>query len=104
MVFRDEDIWSMEARWQDETHRIELDGKLNYQGPLFNARLDTETFEPVQIEVTGRARDGDLLSLDPAATMFVLLNGLMRSLPHLTRALAAGADDTGKIPHPGYAE
>ena len=104
MVFRDADIWSMEARWQDETHRIELNGKLNYHGPLFSAQLDTETFEPVQIEVTAQAQDGDLLSLDPAATMYVLLNGLSRSLPHLPGALAAGADCTGNIPHPVYVE
>jgi len=108
MVFREAKHWSMEARWQGETHLIalngELNGKLNYHGPLFNAVLDTETFEPRQIEVTERARDGDLLSLDPAATMYVLLNGLRKSLPHLPYALAAGAESTGKISHPGYVD
>jgi len=104
MVFRDANHWSMEARRQDETHRIELNGKLNYQGPLFSAQLDMESFEPVQIEVTQRARDGDLLSLDFAATMYVLLNGLRSSLPHLPVASTAGDDSTGKISHPGYVE
>ena len=94
----------MEARWQNETHRIEMNGKLDYQGPLFSARLDTETFEPVHIEATANARDGDVLSLEPAATMYVLLNGLRKSLPHLPTALDAGCVTTGKIPHPGYVE
>ena len=108
MVFREAKHWSVEARWQDETHLIELNGelngKLNYQGPLFSAVLDTKTFEPRWIEATARARDDDLLSLVPAATMYVLLNGLRRSLPHLPYALAAGAESTGKISHPGYVD
>ena len=104
MVFRQADSWVMEARWQNETHRIELNGKLDYQGPLFSARLDTETFKPVQIEATANARAGDVLSLEPAATMYVLLNGLRKSLPHLPTALDGGRVTTGKIPHPGYVE
>ena len=33
---------------------------------------------------------GDVLSLEPAATMYVLLNGLMNSLPYLPTALPSG--------------
>jgi hypothetical protein len=36
--------------------------------------------------------------------MYVLLNGLRRSLPHLPTTLPAGLDAIGKIPHPGYVE
>jgi len=104
MVFRQADTWVMEARWQNETHRIELNGKLDYKGPLFSARLDTETFEPVQIEAAANARVGDALSLEPAATMYVLLNGIRKSLPHLPTASDAGCATAGKIPHPGYGE
>jgi putative selenate reductase len=104
MVFRDADTWALEARWQDETHRVELNGKLDYQGPLFSARLDTESFEPEQIEVSAGVGNGDVLPLEPAATMYALLNGLKKSLPFLPAALAAESIDTGKIPHPGYVE
>mgnify|MGYP001828718585 FL=1 len=92
----------MEARWQGETHRIELNDGLDYKGPLFSARLDTTSFEPVQLHVGGETGDGSALSLEPAATMYVLLNGLTKSLPFLPTALAAECSADGKIPHPDY--
>ena len=104
MVFQTGDAWAMEARWQGETHRLDLNGTLNYQGPLFSAKLDPKTFDPVQVETTAGARPGDELSLEPAATMYVLLNGLKESLPHLPTALPAALAAEGKIIHPGYVE
>ena len=104
MVFRAGDTWAMEARWQGETHRLELNGTLNYQGPLFSARLDPETFETVHLEAAAGARPGDELSLEPAATMYVLLNGLKESLPHLPTALPSALAAEDKILHPGYLE
>jgi putative selenate reductase len=104
MVFRKADLWAMDARWQGRTHRIELNGKLDYHGPLFSARLDPDTFETEKIEATAATRDGDVLSLEPAATMYVLLNGLRQSLPQLPTALPAELAASGKIAHPGYAE
>ncbi|MBT8071034.1 MAG: hypothetical protein KJO80_11425, partial [Gammaproteobacteria bacterium] len=96
--------WSMAARWQGITHRIELNGRLDYRGPLFNARLDPDTFAIDLIEATGNARDGDELSLEPAAVMFVLLRGLMQSLPYLPVALPPETADAGRVAHPGYVE
>ena len=104
MVFREVDQWAMDARWQGQTHRIELNEKLDYLGPLFSARLDSETFEAEWIEADTAARTGDKLSLEPVATMYVLLNGLKQSLPQLPTALPAGLAASGKIAHPGYAE
>ncbi len=104
MVFQEEDKWAMEARWQGDTHRIELNDGLDYKGPLFSARLDRKSFEPVQIDVSAEAGNGGVLSLEPAATMYVLLNGLTKSLPFLPTALSAGLTKDGKIPHPGYVE
>ncbi len=104
MVFRDVDSWAMESRWQNRTHRIELNGTLEYRGPLFSARLDPQTFAVVHIEVAADARAGDRLPLEPAATMFVLLNGLRKSLAHLPAVLPAEAANTGRIAHPGYAD
>jgi len=104
MVFRETDAWVMEARWQDETHRITLNGKLDYHGPLFKAQLDPATFEVVQIKLTDTARVDDALSLEPAATMYVLLNGLRKSLPYLPTTLSEELASAGRIAHPGYAE
>ena len=114
MVFRDADQWAMEARWQDATHRIELNGKLDYAGPSFRARLNPETFEVEYADVTGGAKEGDLLpmepslSLEPCAAMFVLLRGLQQSMPHLPTARSGQGPDslaaTGSFAHPGYRE
>ncbi len=104
MVFRDADRWAMEARWQGRTHRIELNGKLDYQGPLFSARLDPDSFEAEWIEAATGIRAGVALSLEPAATMYVLLTGLRQSLPQLPTALPPELANSGKITHPGYAE
>jgi putative selenate reductase len=104
MAFRQPGTWAMEARWQGETHRLELNGGLVYHGPAFSAKLDAETFEPVQIDVNEGVENGGELSLEPAASMYVLLNGLKKSLPFLPTALPEGSVDKGKIPHPGYQE
>ncbi|MGB5290692.1 MAG: putative selenate reductase subunit YgfK [Lysobacterales bacterium] len=104
MVFRTGESWMMEARWQGETHHLELKAGLEYRGPLFSAQLERETFKPLQIDITEKAQPGDELSLEPAAAMYVLLNGLKESLPHLPVALPAGHTAEGKIPHPGYVE
>ena len=86
MVFRDADRWSMDARWQGETHHIDLNGELDYTGPSFRARLNPETFEIQQTEHTGSTENGAGLSLEPCATMFVLMTGLKQSAPHLPTA------------------
>lgn len=104
MLFRDADQWAMDARWQDETHRIELNGTVDYHAPLFSARLDPETFTAEQINTTAKAGDKVTLSLEPAAVMYVLLNGLRQSLPHLPTAKRTEPATTGRITHPGYLE
>ena len=108
MVFRDADPWAMDARWQGATHRIELNGRLGYTAPSFRARLNPDSFEIEQAELTDGAKEGDSLSLDPCAAMFVLLVGLKRSMPHLPTARSGqrldGSAATGRISHPGYRE
>ena len=92
----------MDARWQGATHRIELNGKLDYTGPSFSARLNPETFEVEQ----SNARDGadGPLSLEPCAAMFVLLRSMQQSMPFLPTALPAAVTAASKIEHPGYEE
>jgi hypothetical protein len=73
MLFRDEDQWAMDARLQGATHRIELNGKLDYTGPSFRARVNPATFEVEQAEPTGNGDAGEPLSLEACAAMYVLL-------------------------------
>jgi putative selenate reductase len=58
MIFRNADQWAMDARWQGATHHIELDENLDYAG-------------------------SDPISLEPCASMVVLLRGIAKSMPHL---------------------
>jgi putative selenate reductase len=92
MVFRDSRKWAMDARWGGATHRIELNGKLDYAGPSFTALIDPVTFGVERAAPGAFIRDGDVLSLEACAAMYVLLRGLSRSMPHLPAArLAAGS-------------
>jgi len=80
--------WAIEARWAGATHRIELDGaphscSLEYQGPSFRARIEPDSFRVERIESFAAATGADPVSLEPCATMFVLLQGLRTSMPHL---------------------
>jgi NADPH-dependent glutamate synthase beta subunit-like oxidoreductase len=92
----------MEARIGGETHRISVNGAVEYSTPSFTARLDVDTLGVLEATSNG-AGDGSVLSLEGAATMFTLLTGLQGSMPHLP---VVGADDGAysTITHPGYAE
>ena len=96
MMFGDDAI---EGRFDGETHRLELNGRLEYRTPGFTAVLDPETLGLVEA-TPAAASDGELLSLEGAAVMFTLLTGVRGSLPHLP-VMADGGTFVG---HPGYAE
>jgi putative selenate reductase len=104
MVRKDRDQWVLDARWQGATHRIELDGKLEYTGPSLRARLNPATFEVELAEPNGNSDVTDPLSLERCAAMYVLLRGLQQSMPFLPTAWPGDEAAVGKIAHPGYAE
>ena len=91
---------SMEARWAGETHRLSVNGAVEYTAPGLAVRLDADTFELLD----ATAGDGRVngLALDRAADMYVLLRGLRGSMRHLPPAADAGSST--RIVHPGYAE
>ncbi len=98
MVFED---GSMEGRWNGETHRLSVNGSVEYSSPSFSARLDPETFGLIEATPGKGTLEGQTLSLSPAADMFVLLRGLQGSMAHLPVMAAT----TGtKIGSPGYPE
>ena len=80
----------MEARIDGGTHRISIDGRIEYTAPGFRAVLDRDTFALLEATPTGAA-DGEVLSLQPAAVMATLLAGVTGSLPHIPTAAAGGS-------------
>ncbi len=113
----DPGIEVIEARWSGETHRLEVasrgagagDGRgdLRYTSPAFSARLRAADLGLVDTEAGSGARDGQELSLVPCASMFVVLEGLSESMPHLPWApptsTRVGAPVSGtRVGHPGY--
>ena len=89
----------MESRVDGETHRIEVNGHIEYTAPGFTAKLDPGTLELVEATATG-ASDGEVLSLEPAAVMHTLMVGVAESMPHIPVKVDGGTF----IPHPGYSE
>ena len=100
MMFAD---GSIEGRWNGETHRMSVNGAVEYSSPSFSARLDSGTFGLLEATPGQGTVDGQALSLGPAADMFVLLRGLQGSMAHLPVMSKNGASHA-RIEHPGYQE
>ena len=91
---------AIESRVDGETHRLVLNGSVEYTAPGFSARLEADTLNVIEAAPVNEVTDGEAFSLEPAADMYVLLNGLSGSLAHLP----AMADEGTRLVHPGYAE
>ncbi len=89
----------LEARFGGRTHRISVNGRIEYTAPGFQAVLDCGTFALVEATPTGAAEE-EALSLGPAAIMATLLAGITGSLPHVPTAAAGGT----RMAQPGDAE
>ena len=77
----------MEARFDGRTHRISVNGRIEYTAPGFRAILERDTFTLVEATPIGTA-EGEALSLEPAAVMATLLAGVTSSMPHIPIAAA----------------
>ena len=99
MMFDDS---SIESRVDGATHRLVLNGAVEYTAPGFTATLDKDTFKLLEATPTGAA-DGEALDLQPAADMLILLRGLQGSMGHLPAMAADGSRGTF-VEHPGYQE
>ncbi len=80
----------IEARFDGRTHRVALNGRIEYTAPGFRASLEPGTFALLEATPTGAA-EGEHLSLQPAAVMATLLGGLTGSLPQVPMAAAGGS-------------
>jgi putative selenate reductase len=94
------DDGSIEGRFAGETHRLTVNGSVEYEGPSFSARLDGESLA-LHEATTKPGADSVALSLRPAADMYVLARGLRGSMDHLPVA-SAGVTSGSRIAHPGY--
>jgi putative selenate reductase len=94
---------SVEGRRDGETHRLTVNGAVEYTSPAFRARLDRQTFGLLEATIGDGAVDGQALSLGMAADMFALLKGLQGSMPHLP-LMAVEPEHGSRVPHPGYEE
>ena len=99
-IARDGETTVVEGRWDGETHRLSVNGKVEYSAPAVSATLELETLALVSAEASAGSVDGQVLSLVPAAQMYALWRGLDNSMPHLPMAGVAGT----KVSHPGYEE
>ncbi len=102
MLIRDGDSQVIEARWAGETHRLELNGRLEYRSPALEASLDPGDFSLLEAKPGTAAREGQMVSLEPCASMYVVLTGLAVSMPHLPWS-TPGESGT-RVEHPGYPE
>jgi putative selenate reductase len=97
------DDGSVEGRFAGQTHRLSVDGTVEYEGPVLSAKLERSTLAVVEAERGPGAVDGSEVSLRPAADMYVLVRGISGSMPQLPRASEVSSGG-GRLSHPGYAD
>ncbi|MFQ5516478.1 MAG: FAD-dependent oxidoreductase [Acidimicrobiia bacterium] len=93
MLHRDGEEASIEARWDGDTHRLTVNGAVEYTSPTVSVTLDAATL------AVRDGTPGEEPSLQRAAEMYVLLRGLVGSMPQLP---VAGAPTGTRVAHPGY--
>jgi putative selenate reductase len=90
----------VEARWDGETHRLTINGQVEYSAPALRATLAADSLELVSATPGAGAADGQSISLEPAAQMYAFWRGMSGSMPQVPLAGVAGT----KVGHPGYEE
>jgi putative selenate reductase len=99
MIWDDSDTAIVEARFGGETHRLSINGSVEYDSPALSAVLESGTLELDSITAGPGAQGGSHLSLEPAAKMYTVWRGL-QSMPQMPKAYSEGT----KVAHPGYEE
>ena len=89
MVRRNGDAAVIESRVGGETHRLSLNGSLEYRSPVVASSFDA-AMGLLSATLADGASDGADVSFAPAATMYALWHGLASSMPHLPFAEVEG--------------
>jgi putative selenate reductase len=105
LLARDGDTQLIEARWQGETHRLEVDHEIRYHSPSLEARLQPGSFSLIAANPGAAATEGQDLTLEACASMYVVLLGVSTSMPQVPWVESAdGTTRKTRIAHPGYEE
>jgi NADPH-dependent glutamate synthase beta subunit-like oxidoreductase len=99
-ISRERDAAVVEARYDGETHRLAINGQVEYTASGLRATLERDTLALLSAEPGAGASDGQHLSLEPAAQMYTLWRGLDGSMPQIPHAGVSGM----RVGHPGYEE
>ncbi len=67
---------------------------VDHVSPAVTATLDPETFAVLEAAAAGNSGGGDPISLEPAAVMYTVLQGVAGSMGHLPRAPVMGPAGT----------
>jgi NADPH-dependent glutamate synthase beta subunit-like oxidoreductase len=89
MIVRNGDESMISARFAGKTHRMSINGSVNYLSPTMTATFD-DSFNLLSSRPGTAASDGDEISLEPAAIMYALWKGLDESMPELPVAEDGG--------------
>jgi putative selenate reductase len=89
MVRRNGGAVVVTARFDGETHRLSINGSVEYSSPAVSASFD-ESFSLLSATPGSGATDGDAVSVEAAATMFALWKGLDGSMPEVPSASEGG--------------
>ena len=90
-----EDEVTVLGRFDGTTHRLSMNGSIEYSAPNVDASFDG-SFDLQSATAAESAADGTGVSLEPAATMFALWKGLDSSMPEVPTFSEAGT----RIPAP----
>lgn len=93
----DDDAVTVLGRFDGATHRLSVNGAIEYESPAVSATFDSG-FGFLSAEPNGSGRETDV-SLKPAAVMYTIWKGLHDSMPELPMASDGGT----RIPAPELA-
>jgi putative selenate reductase len=99
MVRRDGGEVVVTARFEGETHRLSINGSVEYSSPGLSASFD-ESFALLSATPGSGLSDGDDVSVEAAATMFALWTGLEASMPEVPVAGEGGT----RLAAPAFAD
>jgi hypothetical protein len=74
----------LSAMFAGQERRITIaGGEIRYRSPKLSARIERSRRRLTEVTPGPEAVDGEQLQLETAARMYVVLDGIMRSLGHL---------------------
>ena len=88
MVHSGDDAATVLGRFDGATHRLSINGSIDYEGPTVAATFDQD-FRYVSATGTASGSDGEV-SLEPAAVMYTVWKGIHDSMPELPTATTGG--------------